>query len=114
VGVAVGDARRTPIDLVDYISIAMKIIERVLNGLHLGSMERGVRRKVLRNELSYWIFIQVEALCREGLADSVHEQSVINKQADELINAFLNCKIGTSFETHIFSYQENLLGMRIQ
>jgi hypothetical protein len=33
------DARRTPLDLVDYFSIAMKIIERVLNGLHLGSMD---------------------------------------------------------------------------
>jgi hypothetical protein len=102
------DARKTPFDLVDYFSIAMKIIERVLNGLHLGSMEGGVRREVLRNELSDWIVIQVEALCREGLAESVPEQSVINKQADELIDAFLNCKVGTSFETRIFSYQENL------
>ncbi len=102
------DARRTPLDRLDYYSIAMKIIERVLNGLHLGSMEGGVRREVLRNELSDWIIIQVEALCREGLADSVPSQDLIGKQADELIDVFLNCKVGTSFETRIFSYQDNL------
>jgi len=101
------DARRTPLDRVDYFSIAMKIIERVLNGLHLGSMEGGVRREILQNEVSDWIITQVEALCREGLADSVPEQSLISKQADELIDTFLNCKLGTSFETRIFSYQDN-------
>ena len=102
------DARRTPLDCVDYFSIAMKIIERVLNGLYLGSMEGGVRREVLRNDISDWIVIQVEALCREGLAASVLDQSMISKQADELIDTFLNCKVGTSFKTRIFSYQDNL------
>lgn len=102
------DARRTPLDHVDYFSIAMKIIEAVLNGLHLGSMEGGVRREFLRNDISDWIITQVEALCRDGLADSVPEQSVISKQADELIDIILNYKLGTSFKRRIFSYQDNL------
>jgi hypothetical protein len=70
-------------------------------------MEGGVRREVLRDEIADWIISQVEALCREGLADSVPAQSVISKQADELIDTFLNCKEGTSFEARIFSYQDN-------
>jgi hypothetical protein len=102
------DARRTPLDLVDYFSIAMKIIERVLNGLHLGSMEGGIRREVLRNDISDWIITQVDALCRESLADSVPSQDMIGKQADDLIDVLLNCKVGTSFEARIFSYQDNL------
>ncbi|OQY54887.1 MAG: hypothetical protein DRR08_17805 [Candidatus Parabeggiatoa sp. nov. 2] len=102
------DARRTPLDLVDYFSIAMKIIERVLNGLHLGSMEGGVRREVLQNDISDWIITQVEVLCREGLAESVPSQDMIGKQADDLIDVLLNCKAGTPFEARIFSYQDNL------
>jgi len=81
------DAKRTPLNLVDYFSIAMKIIERVLNGLHLGSMEGGIRREVLRNDISDWIVTQVKALCRESLADSVPSQDI---------------------EARIFSYQDNL------
>jgi hypothetical protein len=101
------DARRTPLDRMDYFSIAMKIIERVLNGLHLGSMEGGLRREVLREDILDWILVQVEALCIEGLADSMPSQDMIVKQADELIDALLNCKVGTSYETRIFSYQDN-------
>ncbi|MEN8214908.1 MAG: hypothetical protein ABFS56_00715 [Pseudomonadota bacterium] len=62
----------------------------------------------MRNDISDWIITQVEALCKEGLADSVPEQSLISKQADELIDTFLNCKLGTPFEARIFSYQDNL------
>jgi len=39
-----------------------------------------------REDILDWILVQVEALCTEGLADSVPSQDVIGKQADELIN----------------------------
>ncbi|MCP4695960.1 MAG: hypothetical protein GY862_03790 [Gammaproteobacteria bacterium] len=101
------DAKKAPLDKLDYFSIAMDVIEAVLSSLHLGSMAGRLQREALREQIAEWMNRQLEVLSRQDEIEALPSPDALHKQADEIIDRLLNNKAAAPFSTQIFSYAEN-------